>query len=94
MYTFDKITHIHILFSLWSSETNSKHMRYTHAQSHARTHARTHAQLHTRAYTRFRLYVTTHTRTSTIVQTNKHQSVQYFKYNRYKLHKTSQYMPS
>jgi len=43
MYTFDKITHIHILFSLWSSETNSKHMRYTHAHTHNYTHALTHA---------------------------------------------------
>jgi len=38
MYTFNQITHIHILFSLWPSETNSKNMRYTHAQSYTHIH--------------------------------------------------------
>jgi len=52
MYTFDKITHIHILFTLWPSETTSK----THE-----THARTHTRTYTYTHTRFRLYVTTST---------------------------------
>jgi len=42
MYKFDKITHIHILFTLWSSETNSKHMRHTRLHTlYVTTHTRT-----------------------------------------------------
>ena len=46
MYIFDKITHIHILFTVWASETTSK----TH-ETHARTYTRTHTHIHIHAHT-------------------------------------------
>jgi len=39
MYTYNQITHIHILFSLWPSETYSENIRHTHAHTHTHTHA-------------------------------------------------------